>query len=67
MPACAGLQLKTPEPPGADAVKVWIYRLCCGNALDLDNWAQEPGLENWSYLDCLPYYRKAETRDTITR
>ena len=34
-----------------------------GNALDLDNWAQEPGLENWSYLDCLPYYRKAETRD----
>ena len=28
-----------------------------GNALDLDNWAQEPGLENWSYLDCLPYYR----------
>ena len=34
-----------------------------GNALDLDNWAKEPGLENWSYLDCLPYYRKAETRD----
>src|SRR2546429_426408 len=34
-----------------------------GNALDLDNWAQEPGLQNWSYLDCLPYYRKAETRD----
>lgn len=34
-----------------------------GNALDLDNWAQEHGLENWSYLDCLPYYRKAETRD----
>jgi choline dehydrogenase len=22
-----------------------------------------PGLENWSYLDCLPYFRKAETRD----
>lgn len=34
-----------------------------GNAMDLDNWAKEPGLENWSYLDCLPYYRKAETRD----
>jgi len=34
-----------------------------GNAMDLDNWASEPGLENWSYLDCLPYYRKAETRD----
>ncbi len=31
--------------------------------MDLDNWAKEPGLEHWSYLDCLPYYRKAETRD----
>jgi len=35
-----------------------------GNALDLDGWAENPGLENWSYLDCLPYYRKSETRDS---
>nr|WP_154324923.1 choline dehydrogenase [Pantoea sp. 201603H] len=34
-----------------------------GNAMDLDNWASEFGLATWSYLDCLPYYRKAETRD----
>lgn len=34
-----------------------------GNALDFDGWAREPGLEDWSYLDCLPYFRKAETRD----
>ena len=34
-----------------------------GNALDFDHWAREPGLEDWSYLDCLPYFRKAETRD----
>ncbi|WP_263143298.1 choline dehydrogenase [Pseudomonas sp. RIT-PI-AD] len=34
-----------------------------GNALDFDNWAKAPGLEDWSYLDCLPYFRKAETRD----
>ena len=34
-----------------------------GNALDYDNWATHPGLENWTYLDCLPYFRKAETRD----
>jgi len=33
-----------------------------GNAMDLDNWAKEDGLEHWSYLNCLPYYRKAETR-----
>ncbi|WIX31210.1 choline dehydrogenase [Salinicola sp. JS01] len=34
-----------------------------GNALDLDNWAKRPGLEDWRYLDCLPYYKKSETRD----
>ncbi len=34
-----------------------------GNAMDLENWAKAPGLENWTYADCLPYYRKAETRD----
>lgn len=34
-----------------------------GNALDFDNWAKQPGLEDWTYLDCLPYFRKAETRD----
>ncbi|HKT95008.1 MAG TPA: choline dehydrogenase [Paraburkholderia sp.] len=34
-----------------------------GNALDYDGWAEHKGLENWSYLDCLPYFRKAETRD----
>ncbi|RQB68455.1 choline dehydrogenase [Pseudomonas aeruginosa] len=34
-----------------------------GNALDFDGWAKELGLEDWSYLDCLPYFRKAETRD----
>lgn len=34
-----------------------------GNALDLDNWASLPGLENWNYASCLPYYRKAESRD----
>ncbi|WP_349254768.1 choline dehydrogenase [Aromatoleum sp.] len=35
-----------------------------GNALDFDNWARAKGLEDWSYLDCLPYFRKAESRDT---
>ncbi|HCR98041.1 MULTISPECIES: choline dehydrogenase [Halomonas] len=35
-----------------------------GNALDYDNWAQQPGLEDWDYLSCLPYFKKSETRDT---
>lgn len=34
-----------------------------GNALDYDGWAEQPGLEDWSYLDCLPYFKKAESRD----
>ncbi|UYP30094.1 choline dehydrogenase [Pseudomonas sp. Z8(2022)] len=34
-----------------------------GNALDFDHWARRPGLEDWTYHDCLPYFRKAETRD----
>jgi choline dehydrogenase len=34
-----------------------------GNALDYDGWAARKGLENWSYFDCLPYFKKAETRD----
>jgi len=34
-----------------------------GNAMDYDGWAARPGLQDWSYLDCLPYFRKAETRD----
>src|SRR5690554_8166888 len=34
-----------------------------GSALDYDHWAQAPGLEDWTYADCLPYFRKSETRD----
>lgn len=34
-----------------------------GNAMDFDGWAEAPGLEDWNYLNCLPYFRKAETRD----
>jgi choline dehydrogenase len=34
-----------------------------GNALDYDNWAKAPGLADWHYADCLPYFKKAESRD----
>jgi len=42
-----------------------INGMCClrGNPLDYDHWAQQPGLEQWSYLDCLPYFIQSETRD----
>lgn len=34
-----------------------------GNPLDYDGWARLPSLADWSYGDCLPYFRRAETRD----
>lgn len=35
-----------------------------GNPMDLDYWASLEGLADWRYANCLPYYRKAENRDT---
>ncbi|MGV2864862.1 choline dehydrogenase [Achromobacter sp. AGC39] len=34
-----------------------------GNALDYDHWARIEGLAHWDYLSCLPYFKKAESRD----
>lgn len=34
-----------------------------GNAMDYQGWAELPSLGDWSYADCLPYFRKAETYD----
>lgn len=35
-----------------------------GNAMDYDNWAaQDSLLADWTYQDCLPYFKKAESRD----
>lgn len=34
-----------------------------GNALDFDDWAKIDGLDHWTYLDCLPYFQKSESRD----
>lgn len=33
-----------------------------GNAMDYEAWSREPGMEEWSYAQCLPYFKKAETR-----
>ena len=34
-----------------------------GHALDYDRWAREGGLPEWSYAQCLPYFKRAEGRD----
>lgn len=33
-----------------------------GNPWDYDNWAEQ-GVEGWSYAECLPYFKRAETFD----
>ncbi|RNM27124.1 choline dehydrogenase [Dickeya undicola] len=35
-----------------------------GNAMDFEHWASLPGLTDWGYRDCLPYFRLAERRDS---
>jgi choline dehydrogenase len=45
---------------GSSSINGMIY--IRGNALDYEKWASNQGLENWSYKNCLPYFRKCETR-----
>ncbi len=42
---------------GSSAINGLVYAR--GNAKDFDEW-QELGATGWSYLDCLPYFRRAE-------
>jgi len=37
---------------------IWIR----GNPLDYERWGNEPGLEQWDYAHCLPYFRRLEHR-----
>ena len=45
---------------GSSSVNGMVY--IRGHAFDYDAWAKRPGLERWSYFDCLPYFKKSETR-----
>jgi choline dehydrogenase len=35
-----------------------------GHALDYDRWAEDAALSHWSYANVLPYFKKAETRES---
>lgn len=45
---------------GSSSINGMVY--IRGHALDYDGWAARAGLEDWTYADCLPYFRKSETR-----
>ena len=45
---------------GSSSINGMVY--VRGHALDYDTWAQRPGLEDWTYAHCLPYFRKSEHR-----
>ncbi len=33
-----------------------------GNPMDYERWAGQPGMKEWSYAHCLPYFKRMETR-----
>ena len=45
---------------GSSSINGMVY--IRGHALDYEGWAQQPGLEDWTYAKCLPYFRKSEHR-----
>ncbi len=47
---------------GSSTINGMVY--IRGHALDYDRWAEEDAaLSDWDYRHCLPYFRKAETRE----
>jgi len=46
---------------GSSSINSMVYMR--GNPLDYDRWADNEGLTQWRYSDCLPYFRAGETSD----
>jgi choline dehydrogenase len=43
---------------GSSSINGMIFQR--GNPLDYERWAREPGMKEWGYLHCLPYFKKME-------
>jgi len=43
---------------GSSSINGMIFQR--GNPMDYQRWAKEPGMENWDYAHCLPYFKKME-------
>jgi len=44
---------------GSSSINGMIFQR--GNPLDFERWAADPGLEQWDYAHCLPYFKRMET------
>lgn len=44
---------------GSSSINGMIFQR--GNPLDYDGWAEQPGLGDWSYAHCLPYFKRMES------
>ncbi len=63
-PNLADRRMDTPRGKvlgGSSAINGMAY--IRGHARDYERWAKDPGLRHWDYQHCLPYFRRAETRD----
>ena len=43
---------------GSSSINGMIFQR--GNPLDYERWAADPGMETWSFADCLPYFKRME-------
>ena len=43
---------------GSSSINGMIFQR--GNPLDYERWGREPGMEDWDYLHCLPYFKRME-------
>ncbi|GFN75203.1 choline dehydrogenase [Plakobranchus ocellatus] len=46
---------------GSSSLNAMVY--IRGHAQDYDDWEKQGGATGWSYADCLPYFRKAQTHE----
>lgn len=61
-PGCDGREVYMPRGKvvgGSSSINAMVYMR--GHPLDYDAWADDCGLPDWRYADCLPYFRAGET------
>ena len=43
---------------GSSSINGMIFQR--GNPMDYERWAADPGMDSWSYANCLPYFKRME-------